>query len=55
MCVCVSELDAGYHQYGDYPGDIPMDGEMGMSDVEYQSGGGGMTYDMRQPGYAERY
>uniref|UniRef100_A0A8C7CVX8 Junction plakoglobin a n=1 Tax=Oncorhynchus kisutch TaxID=8019 RepID=A0A8C7CVX8_ONCKI len=48
-------LDAGYHQYGDYPGDMPMDGEMGMSDVEYQSGGGGMTYDMRQPGYAERY
>ncbi|XP_064820279.1 junction plakoglobin-like [Oncorhynchus masou masou] len=49
------ELDAGYHQYGDYPGDMPMDGEMGMSDVEYQSGGGGMTYDMRQPGCAERY
>uniref|UniRef100_A0A8C8ISG0 Junction plakoglobin n=1 Tax=Oncorhynchus tshawytscha TaxID=74940 RepID=A0A8C8ISG0_ONCTS len=49
------ELDAGYHQYGDYPGDMPMDGEMGMSDVEYQGGGGGMTYDMRQPGYAERY
>ncbi|XP_023990777.1 junction plakoglobin [Salvelinus sp. IW2-2015] len=49
------ELDAGYHHYGDYPADMPMDGEMGMSDVEYQVGGGGMTYDMRQPGYAERY
>ncbi|KAM9491278.1 LOW QUALITY PROTEIN: junction plakoglobin-like [Salvelinus alpinus] len=46
---------AGYHHYGDYPADMPMDGEMGMSDVEYQVGGGGMTYDMRQPGYAERY
>uniref|UniRef100_A0A8C7CU55 Junction plakoglobin a n=1 Tax=Oncorhynchus kisutch TaxID=8019 RepID=A0A8C7CU55_ONCKI len=55
VSVPMLELDAGYHQYGDYPGDMPMDGEMGMSDVEYQSGGGGMTYDMRQPGYAERY
>ncbi|XP_013986549.1 junction plakoglobin [Salmo salar] len=49
------ELDAGYHHYGDYPADMPMDGEMGMSDVEYQGSGGGMAYDMRGQGYAERY
>lgn len=53
--MCVSELDAGYHHYGDYPADMPMDGEMGMSDVEYQGSGGGMAYDMRGQGYAERY
>ncbi|XP_038834660.1 junction plakoglobin-like [Salvelinus namaycush] len=47
------ELDAGYPHYVDYPADMPMEGEMGMSDVEYQTGG--MNYDMRQPGYAERY
>nr|XP_046186274.1 junction plakoglobin-like isoform X2 [Oncorhynchus gorbuscha]XP_046186275.1 junction plakoglobin-like isoform X2 [Oncorhynchus gorbuscha] len=39
----------GYPHYVDYPADMPMEGEMGMSDVEYQNGG------MRQPGYAERY
>uniref|UniRef100_A0A673ZFY8 Junction plakoglobin a n=1 Tax=Salmo trutta TaxID=8032 RepID=A0A673ZFY8_SALTR len=47
------ELDAGYPHYVDYPADMPMEGEMGMSDVEYQTGG--MNYDMRQHGYAERY
>uniref|UniRef100_A0A4W5RYZ6 Junction plakoglobin a n=1 Tax=Hucho hucho TaxID=62062 RepID=A0A4W5RYZ6_9TELE len=47
------ELDPGYQHYVDYPADMPMEGEMGMSDVEYQSGG--MNYDMRQQGYAERY
>lgn len=47
--MCVSELDAGYPHYVDYPADMVMDGEMGMSDVEYQNGG------MRQPAYAERY
>uniref|UniRef100_A0A8C8HA74 Junction plakoglobin n=1 Tax=Oncorhynchus tshawytscha TaxID=74940 RepID=A0A8C8HA74_ONCTS len=49
VCVCVSELDAGYPHYVDYPADMPMECEMGMSDVEYQNSG------MRQPGYAERY
>uniref|UniRef100_A0A673ZEL4 Junction plakoglobin a n=1 Tax=Salmo trutta TaxID=8032 RepID=A0A673ZEL4_SALTR len=53
LSVCVSELDAGYPHYVDYPADMPMEGEMGMSDVEYQTGG--MNYDMRQHGYAERY
>lgn len=53
LSVCVSELDAGFPHYVDYPADMPMEGEMGMSDVEYQTGG--MNYDMRQHGYAERY
>uniref|UniRef100_A0A8C7ISG1 Junction plakoglobin a n=1 Tax=Oncorhynchus kisutch TaxID=8019 RepID=A0A8C7ISG1_ONCKI len=44
-----SVLDAGYPHYVDYPADMPIECEMGMSDVEYQNGG------MRQPGYAERY
>uniref|UniRef100_A0A673WKF8 Junction plakoglobin a n=1 Tax=Salmo trutta TaxID=8032 RepID=A0A673WKF8_SALTR len=55
VSVPMLELDAGYHHYGDYPADMPMDGEMGMSDVEYQGSGGGMAYDMRGQGYAERY